>query len=547
MAQSPVNVYHSLPRDLSNQKIVASSVRPVTTADLRSLLRKEGPVRPIRDRPAKLELRKPDYYTGSPWKLAKDDAILFFKNILYLPGIVFPLWSRPPQRSFDIDSRAGDQSGFIIARLRRQFEVYAQQYFHSGPLDELYPSFANFYDVTFHFILIIAQSAFLLSIPFLSFFSFNLVVAYIIGFTVLNYVVCYGLNGYLPDGYIQSTDFPEASLWDEQHKKEQWIFLNGVAVGQHWLRSNIDRISLTFHRRVIGVHNKTNGIIFDIIQCLLERCLYFGTSDTRACFALISEALLRPNNEKVVLILHSQGGLEGSIILDWLINQHPRSDLQKLEIYTFGNAANHFNNPRIFKDAEPGQEPGTNRAIRHIEHYANSSDFVSRWGVMNFKKKTADQQDRSVIYNLNASVLSGRTEPKKQLSRRQINENNKLQEAWNSYAGALFERTGSGHQFNQHYLDNMFPLDKGLSRVQQNGDGSPLPGTFMAAEVNVFNDPKQIDRLRNLHNGHHDHHGGHHHHHGINGDVTIKKVYQLSRLWEYVNGNSPRDEYATEY
>ncbi|KAL0944858.1 uncharacterized protein CTRU02_202745 [Colletotrichum truncatum] len=541
-----VNVYHSLPRDLSDQKIVVPSVRPVTTADLRSLIRKEGPVRPIKDRIAKLELRKPDYYTGSPWKLLRDDTLLFFKNILFLPGIVFPLVSPPPARSFDIDNRIGDQSGFIFTRLRRQFEAYAQLYFHSGPLDELYPSWANIRDITFHFILIITQSAFLLSLPFLSFLPFNIFAPYILGFVFVNYIACYALNGYMPDGYIQSTDFPEASLWDDRHKNEQWIFLNGVAVGEHWLRANIDRISLTFHRRVIGVHNKTAGIIFDIIQCLLERCLYFGTSDTRACFALISEALLKSSNEKVVLILHSQGGLEGSIILDWLINQHPRDILQKLEIYTFGNAANHFNNPRIFKKKDHNEEKGCDRAIRHIEHYANSYDFVSRWGVMHFKKKTADQKDRSIIHNLSAAVLSHRTEPKKHLSKKQLKENNKLQKAWNSYNGALFERIGSGHQLNQHYLDNMFPLDKGLTRVQQNGDGSPLAGTFMDADVNVFNDPKYTNRLRNLQGGiNGEQENGEQYE--VNGDVTIKKVYQLSRLWEYVNGNSPKDDCANEY
>jgi hypothetical protein len=36
-----------------------------------------------------------------------------------------------------------------------------------------------------------------------------------------------------------------------------------------WLQSNIDRLSLTFGRRVYGIHNPTDGIIFDIIQCLV--------------------------------------------------------------------------------------------------------------------------------------------------------------------------------------------------------------------------------------------------------------------------------------
>ncbi|TDZ20115.1 hypothetical protein Cob_v007186 [Colletotrichum orbiculare MAFF 240422] len=534
-----VSVYHSLPRDLSEQKIVVPAVRPVTTADLRSLLRKEGPSRPIRDSRSQLELRKPDYYTGSPWKLLFDDSILFLKNVFYVPFIVLPLWARPPARSFHIDNRISDQSGHVIERWRRQYEAWAQQYFHSGPLDELYPSWANIRDIVFHSILVVLQSAFLISLPFFSLFSFNIFVTYVIGFTLINYFVCFCLNGWMPHGYIESTDFPEASHWDQNHGNEQWIFLNGVAVGEHWLRSNIDRISLTFHRRVIGVHNKTAGIIFDLIQCLVERCLYFGTSDTRACFAVISESIMRPENEKVVLLLHSQGGIKGSIILDWLINQHPREMLQKLEIYTFGNAANHFNNPWVRKMDEQGRINPRGRAVRHIEHYANSYDFVSRWGVMHFKKKTADQKDRSVIYNLNASVLSGRTEPKKQLSKGQIAQNNKLQKAWNAYSGALFERTGAGHQLNQHYLDNMFPLDKSLSCVQQNGDGSPLPGTFMAAEVNVFNDPKEMDRLRSLRYNRSGYESSNHHH--VNGDVSVKRVYQLSRLWQYVNGNCPEE------
>jgi len=62
----------------------------------------------------------------------------------------------------------------------------------------------------------------------------------------------------------------------EVRKNEQWIFLNGVAVGyvlyfpftiiqfetnnvsrKHWLQSNVNRIALTFGRPVLGVHNKT--------------------------------------------------------------------------------------------------------------------------------------------------------------------------------------------------------------------------------------------------------------------------------------------------
>lgn len=223
-----VNVYHSLPRDLGEQKVVADAVRPVP---LGSLLRKDGPVRAIKDKLRRLEVRKPDYYTGPPWKLLFDDIILFMKNAIFLPGIVLPLWSHDNARPFQLENNIYDRSGFVISRLSRRIEAYAQRYFHSGPLDELYPSLANIRDITFHVILFVTQATFLLSLPFLSFISFNILTAYIIGFVTLNYFVCYCLNGFMPSGYIQSTDFPEAAQWDQEHPNEQWIFLNGVAVG----------------------------------------------------------------------------------------------------------------------------------------------------------------------------------------------------------------------------------------------------------------------------------------------------------------------------
>lgn len=60
---------------------------------------------------------------------------------------------------------------------------------------------------------------------------------------------------------------------------------------------------------------------------------------------MVKKALSKEENTKVVLILHSQGGIEGGIIVDWLLQSLPQEQLHKLEVYTFGNAANHFNNP----------------------------------------------------------------------------------------------------------------------------------------------------------------------------------------------------------
>lgn len=253
------------------------------------------------------------------------------------------------------------------------------------------------------------------------------------------------------------------------------------------MKSNLNRLALTFKRPIIGIHNKTNGILFDVIECLVQRNLGYATTDVRVCYSIIKEKLYSPSYSKVVFILHSQGGIEGSMIIDWLLQELPQDLLSKLEVYTFGNAANHFNNPhrhlcsqtRALGNPPSGQTDaattvgGTNginghhraadhpissptspdspsgsvylqretsasapsavsdRAIGHIEHYAHTTDFVALWGVLHFA----------------ASKPGSMTVPR--------------------FIGRVFARSGAGggHQMVQHYLDGMFPLAR-------DGDGS---------------------------------------------------------------------------
>lgn len=191
-----------------------------------------------------------------------------------------------------------------------------------------------------------------------------------------------------------------------------------------------------------------------------------------------------PQYTKIVFILHSQGGIEGSMVIDWLLQEVPQDLLAKLEIYTFGNAANHFNNPHqhllsqqaalsnpdsvyttkttthihyhdilsgIDRDREQNMRPSyqkslAGKSIRYIEHYANTSDFVARWGVLAY------------LHNSYFKPTAPR------------------------YMGRVFERVGRGHQFNQHYLDNMFPLQE--SAEEQGGVGNS--GFEGAADESAF-------------------------------------------------------------
>ena len=181
----------------------------------------------------------------------------------------------------------------------------------------------------------------------------------------------------------------------------------------------------------------------DILECLVQRCFSYKTKDVRIAYSYVKAVLVDPTVKKVVLIGHSQGGLIVSLVLDELFSELPTSCMAKLEIYTFGSAASHFSNPLISSPLESGSPvthtsplavhfdlpPQPKRVISHIEHYANERDMVPRWGVLHCVQNILD----------------------------------------NRYAGSVFVRMGaSGHLFNQHYMDAMFPL-KGPDTVWQTG------------------------------------------------------------------------------
>ncbi|OBT69096.1 hypothetical protein VE03_01395 [Pseudogymnoascus sp. 23342-1-I1] len=344
-------------------------------------------------------------YTSSPWQLLRSDFITFLHLLPSIFSIITP-W-RPWPSTF---------------------------------YDELHPSPGNLFSLLNHTILFATQSIFILSTPLWLLFPLWLIALYILAFTALNKLFCYLLNG-------SSSTFSSNPAVLRQlgaHADEEWIFINGVGVGSHWMQSNIDRLSLTFQRPVRGAHNRTAGILFDVIECLIERTFDYCTTDVRVCYEILRVAMLSPVS-KVVLILHSQGGIQGGLIVDWLLEQLSQEKLSKLEIYTFGCAANHFNNPRV--SARPTAKHPTASAISYIEHYANERDFVSRWGILHsinplpaVAKSKAMKTEALAAAGGEVGVQAGK--------------------ARGGYQGRVFEVPESGHLLGQHYLDRLFPLDR---------------------------------------------------------------------------------------
>lgn len=341
--------------------------------------------------------------------------------------------------------------------------------------------------------------------------------------------------------------------------------------------NNLNRLAITFKRPILGIHNRTSGIFFDVLECLIQRNFSYATNDVRECFRILKDVLYDPSKSKVVFILHSQGGIEGGLAIDWLLQEVPQDLLAKLEVYTFGCASNHFNNPfrhdlsqtlaltkgleamntvlaeRSFSSTPTsspvetrngsglngsglnGKTPpplrkessstisrtytaASDRAIRHVEHYAHSTDFVALWGVLHFATNRMGCH---------------------QLPR---------------FSGRLFARsTGrGGHQFCQHYLAGMFPL----ARDPKTGEytGADENNEFMEEEVKTGKEGAAMQNAREAFDltyagsdgfGSGEistpvevHNNDAKKKHGKKGEVKVK---DLSRLWSYRNGMVPKE------
>lgn len=131
--------------------------------------------------------------------------------------------------------------------------------------DELYLNANNIKSIILHAILVILQLAFLCSLPFFVLLPVFWLAIYSIGVYFINHSISFLLNGSNIMLVASESCKPE-----KDHESEYWIYMNGVSVGRDWLQSNIDRLSLTFGRRVNGVLNPTSGIVFDLIQCLVS-------------------------------------------------------------------------------------------------------------------------------------------------------------------------------------------------------------------------------------------------------------------------------------
>ncbi len=157
-------------------------------------------------------------YTDMPWKLMAYDVFYFFKFFWAIPYILWPLTPAD-----------------------------------SDELSELSPTWANIWCIAIHVVLCVVQLAGIVALPLLVLlpvWTATLLVAF---FLLLNKALCLLLNGSGVEYHSEAKYAPELP----EHAHEQWIYINGVAAGSHWMQSNLNRLAVTFKRPILGVHNKT--------------------------------------------------------------------------------------------------------------------------------------------------------------------------------------------------------------------------------------------------------------------------------------------------
>ncbi|KAI5919406.1 hypothetical protein F4810DRAFT_703563 [Camillea tinctor] len=488
-------------------------------------------------------------YTDMPWRLMVWDIRYFFTFSWALPWIVWPL--RPCN---------GDH------------------------FDELSLTRENMWCLFIHGILIFYQGSFILSIPTLFLLPVWLVIIALVIFFTINWALCLGLNG---KGIVFQSDPKYAPELDE-HKHEQWIYLNGVACGEAWLKSNINRLALTFKRPVIGIHNRTTGIIFDVVECLIQRNFSYATGDIREAYKVVKEKLYNPQYSKVIFIMHSQGGIEGGLVLDWLLQELPQNLLAKLEVYTFGNAANHFNNPHRHLAAQEAEEkqlqprvqvPTTIMEVPITDSPTDVKISAAQKKMPNGNGWASKPNGQFVTPTSTSNGTSDITPMRRQTtftvpaSDRVIGHvehyahttdfvalwgvlhfvtNERASPEMPRFIGRVFNRTSAwgGHQFSQHYLNGMFPLVRG-----DNGEfiGCADKNDFMDSVVEAGGPGTEPNDIREGfenslamigRKGSRDRttevsvHGSFHTDEDDINDGKVR-VKNLSRLWQYRNGRSP--------
>lgn len=296
---------------------------------------------------------------------------------------------------------------------------------------------------------------------------------------------------------------------------QAWFFINGISTSRSGILTDLRFLEKIFQRPITGIFNRTAGPILDVIECVIQRDFTYYTRDVRRGYVEIRAALEAENTNKVVLLCHSQGGIIASLIVDLLLSTISRSLLDKLEVYTFADASNHFNNP-LNAVGKP--------TIQYVEHFANGKDPISQFGVLLF---TTNEQKKGK--NKQANLEGSRKNIKGSCSIYHFDDN-------------LFKiATNNKHE---DFLVPIKPINNGIASSSSESikDGSTLTTIDPRSQINIHSAAGQLFSGRLFVRWQNSGHLLINHYLGPNNNILdTPEVRQYSRLYQYLNGRSPSE------
>ncbi|WAO97116.1 Hypothetical protein NCS54_01482500 [Fusarium falciforme] len=201
----------------------------------------------------------------------------------------------------------------------------------------------------------------------------------------------------------------------ESPPNEKWLFINGIANEFVWFQRSCDKIRDTFQREVKGIYNRSDGILWDLIECCgehsaagSENALIERTQSSKAAQESLerelSDALWpidRSAPDKVVMIAHSQGCLLLRLALQTLVKENPRGSRrgsqrrrdmkERLRVFTFGN-------PSIDWRVIGGTGQSLSEYTNATEHFAHKVDFVAMLGVVTHRDDQNSGYDKDSVF-----------------------------------------------------------------------------------------------------------------------------------------------------
>ncbi|AEO59315.1 hypothetical protein MYCTH_2128368 [Thermothelomyces thermophilus ATCC 42464] len=195
------------------------------------------------------------------------------------------------------------------------------------------------------------------------------------------------------------------------YPNEKWLFINGIANELVWFRLSCDKIRDTFKREVKGIYNRSDGILWDLIECAGERSAaetnanIERTRSSKAAQAILEQELrdaLWPADgsvpDKVVMIAHSQGCMILRLALQTLVQEiskdsnRTREMRERLRVFTFGNPSIDW---RVVVD---GTEDSLSNYAMITEHFAHQTDFVAVLGVVGHRDDRDSGYDKDSVF-----------------------------------------------------------------------------------------------------------------------------------------------------